>query len=922
MKSVLISRYKPYLFLAPLFALALFYQLTYTAMVIRLADDNRNIDLPIYSTDGKLADVSERAEKAGLHRGDKVFSIDGHSIKGERDFFRSFHTQGVHAPLNVEVIPKGKTTPALHRVPAFKPKSSPMSLMDEILAGVLVFVMLFCVVIGIYPALMLPRDARALIFFSLMVGTGQVVKSAQWFDFPQPLQFFAFILQIVAEISWPIWLICFALYFPRRFEWDRRRPRLKWILLGPLVALACLIVTTASLNFFSYQLSDALWNATHLPHMSWGWTMALAVIALFTSVITKLHTSKTHDGRRRLKILLAGSAVGLLPLGALVAYQSLPKWSVFHRVPDSVVLPVCLLFCLFPITLAYVIVAERAMELRMVIRQGVRYTLAKAGLRVVTALALAGILYAVGNSVTEPEWIHSSPYRVEIKTILYGLIVWAGVLLMRRMRERLTVGLDKRFFREAYNSELILAELSDSVRSMVDEEEMLGTVAQRVSESLHVSHFAFLLEENGRYRPVYCLGFEPTHEIALAENAKALDVVRTATTPAPIYFDREDNWVFETPKAEVSTLQSLHTQLLLPLGRKDKLLGVISLGPKRSEEPYSRTDLQLLSSVALQTSFALENSRLTKTVATEMAQREKLNREIEIAREVQERLFPQRLPPLAGIDYFGACRPALGVGGDYYDFLALANGELGVAIGDVSGKGIAAALLMASLQASLRGQALVGQADLAQLMRNVNQLVYDATPVNRYATFFYGQYNRATGLFRYVNAGHNPPVILRAGYNGSAPRSSAQDGLTQDGLAQNSLTQNESVQNELTQNELAQNGSADIIRLEAGGPVVGLFPGVPYQEGSLTLKPGDIFIGFTDGISEAMNNEEEEWGEERLIPAAVACGAKPAAEMIPLLMADADRFAAGAPQHDDMTLVIVKMNDVPVNGAGKLPLQL
>jgi sigma-B regulation protein RsbU (phosphoserine phosphatase) len=298
-----------------------------------------------------------------------------------------------------------------------------------------------------------------------------------------------------------------------------------------------------------------------------------------------------------------------------------------------------------------------------------------------------------------------------------------------------------------------------------------------------------------------------------------------------------------------------------------KTAALLSLGPKKSEEPYTSSDVQLLRTVALQTGLALENSRLACAVAKEMAQREKLNREIEIAREVQERLFPQSLPPIAGIDYFGACRPALGVGGDYYDFLPLANGDLGVAIGDVSGKGIAAALLMASLQASLRGQAMMNQGDLACLMSNVNQLVFNATPINRYATFFYGQYNRANRVFTYVNAGHNPPIVLRR----------------------------------------SRDGVVHVIRLETGGPVVGLFPGAPYQQGTLIMEPGDIFVGFTDGISEAMNESEEEWGEERLIPAISTQSDYRAAEMIPALMAEADRFVSGAPQHDDMTLVVMKM---------------
>lgn len=166
---------------------------------------------------------------------------------------------------------------------------------------------------------------------------------------------------------------------------------------------------------------------------------------------------------------------------------------------------------------------------------------------------------------------------------------------------------------------------------------------------------------------------------------------------------------------------------------KDKLLGFISLSQKRSEEPYSGTDLRLLKSVAAQAGLALENSRLTSAIAEEVAHRERLNREVEIAREVQERLFPQKLPPVAGLDYCGKCRPALGVGGDYYDFLALPGGRLGIALGDVSGKGIAAALMMASLEASLRAEAMRGTDDLAALVQNVNRLVYDATAENRYS---------------------------------------------------------------------------------------------------------------------------------------------------------------------------------------------
>jgi phosphoserine phosphatase RsbU/P len=298
---------------------------------------------------------------------------------------------------------------------------------------------------------------------------------------------------------------------------------------------------------------------------------------------------------------------------------------------------------------------------------------------------------------------------------------------------------------------------------------------------------------------------------------------------------------------------------------RDKLLGFISLGPKKSEEPYTGSDVRLLKSVAAQAGLALENANLMREIADEVAQRERLNREVEIAREVQERLFPQTLPAIAGLDYAGHCRPALGVGGDYYDFLALPQGHLGVAIGDVSGKGIAAALMMASLQASLRGEATRAPENLAAAVSNINRLVYEASAENRYATFFYGQYDPATRAFDYVNAGHNPPMLFHCA-----------------------------------------NGKWSVTRLDIGGTVVGLMKSFAYQQGSVALSRGDILVAYTDGISEAMNQSDEEWGEDRMMKTIESCNSLPAREILQHVFTSADAFVAGAEQHDDMTLVVLR----------------
>jgi serine phosphatase RsbU (regulator of sigma subunit)/dihydrofolate reductase len=264
------------------------------------------------------------------------------------------------------------------------------------------------------------------------------------------------------------------------------------------------------------------------------------------------------------------------------------------------------------------------------------------------------------------------------------------------------------------------------------------------------------------------------------------------------------------------------------------------------------------------------------TLAEEAVSRAKLEHEFKIAREVQERLFPQTFPNVAGVDMAAHCRPAQAVGGDYYDLIDIHGSSLpeagqvcdrlGVAIGDISGKGMSAALLMASLHASLRGQVLSGTGDLGAKMANVNRLLYAASDSNRYATFFYAELDCASRTLHYVNGGHNPPAVLRK-----------------------------------------EDGAWRVFRLADGGPVVGLLADAVYKEQRLHLLPGDVLLAFTDGISEAMNASEDEWGEDRMIAEAQAHADLNAEELLQGLFREADAFAAGAPQHDDMTLVILRL---------------
>jgi phosphoserine phosphatase RsbU/P len=255
----------------------------------------------------------------------------------------------------------------------------------------------------------------------------------------------------------------------------------------------------------------------------------------------------------------------------------------------------------------------------------------------------------------------------------------------------------------------------------------------------------------------------------------------------------------------------------------------------------------------------------------ESQEKTRLESDLEIAREVQRQLFPRAVPDIAGLELHGVCHPARGVSGDYYDFLRLSDDRLGVALGDVSGKGISAALLMAAIQSSLRAQFYDGgpagppsaaaSIGTAQVVRRLNQQLFESTPLEKYATFFYAIYDRSTRRLTYTNAGHLAPALFRQGR---------------------------------------------IERLEVGGTVLGLFAPVEFLQAEIQLQSGDVLMAFTDGLTEPENNYGEEFGEERLLAAAQRTLDASPEEMAEEIYGSVTEWTGGPELQDDMTLIVAR----------------
>ena len=832
--------------------------LHYSQMPARHRIQFRAANLPVTNNDGKVASVSADAENSGIKVGDRIESVEGEAIVADTDWAKVL--QGLQPDRRVNMVlvrnsPSGdeKYAVALETRAAERDFSFYAGIVTSFLYSYALPTI--SILLAFWVLLIRPTDPLAWSLVLVLLG----MSSVSFEGYPD--RSFVGIYRNIFFSSWALGMLLFGLYFPERWSVDERIPWAKWILIVPLAFQMFLVVNSNIRQVIGFNIAEYLGPLVR-GYEAIGFYVNMLAIGLFFAILGhKSGTLENPDSRRRLKLLVWGTAVAMLPTFLIVLYKGVygVPGSFFQAVPYWIAIVALLLLNLFPLTLAYVIVVEQAMDVKVVVRQGIQYALARNGVKVLQGLLLAGLILAF-------VWIlqnFQGDIAVQVGFVAAG---FALIPLIDFAANWLRVWIDKRFFREAYDAEQILLELSEDVRTMVETRPLLETVSTKISESLHVPQVALLVKNGAGYEPAYALGFDTPPRSVLPDDTRAVQTLKRNQHILIRDVNIESTSTPTIMPDEKKQIEDLNSQILLPVAVKDHLSGVLSLSAKRSEEPFTPTDLRLLKSVAAQTGLALENSRLTEAIATEAAQKERLNRELEIAREVQERLFPQEFPGVDGLEYYGHCRPALGVGGDYYDFIELPDGKFGFAIGDVSGKGIGASLMMASLQASLRGQAIHSGDDLSSLMSNVNRLVYEASTTNRYATFFYAQYEAATRKMTYVNAGHNPPYLLRE-------------------------------------------GADEPILLTEGGPVIGMLPPilVNYSQGEVVLESGDLIAGFTDGISEAMNPLEEEWGEEALLTRLNSIRSLSPQEIHDSCVAGADSFAAGAKQHDDMTMIVVRV---------------
>ena len=632
----------------------------------------------------------------------------------------------------------------------------------------------------------------------------------------------------------------FFAVFPARSPIERKVPWLKWALLASAICL----------SLGGYRQGNSIPLPVILAAVPEPIARDARRVVVYGSIFlglisllwNRISASNTDDVRK-IKVIFWGTVVGVTPAAAIalvqeVFYLQVSFWPNFAKV---------ILLFLFPLSFAYAVVKHRVMDIPVLLKRSARYFVVERGFLLLILLLSVGLTLWFGQAFSH-YFSAGSKAAIPIGATFGVLVISSATQIHRRVRTRL----DRAFFRSSYDAQQILEDLAAKTLNTSSREGLALLLRQNIWDALHPrTMFVYLQGNNGQL--LAYAGNPPAAATTLSRSAAG--IAELAERDGPVELMPEE--------MRGTQLGPLNPECVVPIHGSGKgvLEGVAVLGPRLSEEPYSSSDMRLLASVASHAGIAMRSITLAEKMAERMEAERRTAQEMEIARQVQSRLLPLCAPALRTLECTGKCIQSRAVGGDYYDFLDLGSGRVGLVLADISGKGMSGALLMANLQANLRSQYALALEDISHLLRSVNKLFYENTEINNYATMFFAAYDDEDRVLRYVNCGHNPPILLRA--------------------------------------------TGEIERLNATATVLGLFERWDCAVEKRTLHDGDVLVIYTDGISEASPGENDEFGDARLIEVLRAHRQQSAAEVLQAIVAEVQSFSQGV-QADDMTLITAR----------------
>ena len=808
-----------------------------------------------------------------VQSGDIIVRFNGVPLESESQFFRLMQ-ESAQRQVSIEYLRSGKihSTNASLNNPLF------YFMLKRYLTLLPSFLLLLFLVVGATIGWVRLRDSNAF-QFSLWIQC--------WIVFLCMIP-----VGIPMQISWPNWALCalacaftsslclfvvltinlFAV-FPNPTRLGKIVLRSKWFVFAVCCLSAFIYTGKEMLNLFGGSLSR-LSNAIPGFVTDIHGFILVAVLALLPALLIAQRIETRHHPERRLKII--EYALMSAPMGIIISVViGFIAWGLSTQAIGGILPPILGLIALLvalvsffalPLLLAYGLLTHKVFGIRFILRKGLQYLLVSKGALLLEGGAIFLIIWKIIGT--------SGSRLAQSVPAMSGVALGSAALIivgLSRVNRGIMPAIDRRFFREAYDVRRLLSGLSEQLSTLRERDKILHRTAATVLKTLHPHRVVILLREGeaAHLKGALSIGNGHSRQISYEQ------LEQSAISTPPFELEAEDSivkqleqdkaWADVYPERLDSTIEEekrlfeLNCELLIALRGSAGLIGVMALGGKLSEEPFSREDKELLLTVARQMGMALENAELLEVAKREAQQA----RELEMAREVQRNLFPKDLPQAEGWEFAAICRPARATGGDYYDMFAIDSEHVAFALGDVSGKGLGPSLVMASVQSMVRSGLRRKGTELSNLMGELNDHLLESTSPEMFITLFIGVLNVKTGHVRFVNGGHPPPVLV------------------------------------------AKQGAASI-RLEERSIMVGILPGFEYREGEAHLEAGSSLVLFSDGVTEAAATIEEMFGEERLLEVLNKAGGGAASAILDSVLEAVDGFTGPAEQSDDISLVVIR----------------
>jgi len=764
-----------------------------------------------------------------LERGDEIIAVDGVTVRNINHF--RFLTESVpSAESHVYTIARGYSVLELTVLKIPQPS---FKIYERIVSSLTAFTFIF---LGLIVILKRPDQLGFLFTINCLtiafLFTIRPITSILFFHLTGELVF-DFMM-----VFFPAFFLHFFLIFPgREITTGSRRYLIRKTLYIPSTLIFLSLFIVAMLRYSSGIERGIVLALNGVTSIYWLLYMLASVLLFVRSYITSGRIQKV-----KFRITTIGLVLGILPLLSVMAIRFfLPGVQVpYENAP-------VLFLTLISASFAYAILRHDVFDLSFVFRAGLFFVLVPA--------ALAAALFFFGGFMGE-----SYEGFLQAKYFFIAFLIVVIVIAIFVPARTSLLGMIDRIFntnRKVFREKVM--EFSRSIQSQGTLEQMTDFVTCTLRDLFDARYVFLFLGDGGRNYTMagYCPDGTGVQLTSLPSDTGLINLAREKKLPLMVeYYDRI--WINSNLDRTSREFLSLSdASVILPLTEQGELLGFVVLGRKLSGSPYGRIDAEILELLGERSAAAVRNKLLYK----DTVEKEKLEEEVHLASEIQQRLLPEAPPVMKNAEILGAMRTCREVGGDFYDYVDLAPGITGFAMADVSGKGIPASLLMTTLQAGFRAEATTEKSP-ADVLTALNRLLYDRSDLSRFATFFYAVYDEETGILKFSNGGAFPPIIIR--------------------------------------------GDGSITKLQRGGILVGVDPDSNFSNGVLKLRSGDLLFSYTDGFIDQERSSGAYFGEERLIAFLKANRELELEQLMEKLFRDVLAFGGGNVT-DDMTALILRV---------------